>query len=109
VAIIHGPDAWKPRIVELKERPVVFGRIASQYQSDVALPGPTVARRLFEIRWNTKENCHEVQDYGQVYPPSLNGEPLKPEECRLLSIGDVLTIDRFRIRYTAWQEEQVES
>jgi len=58
-----------------------------------------VARRLFEIRWNEQRQRHEVQDYGQIYPPSLNGEPLTPKECRLLSVGDVLAIGVFTVEY----------
>ena len=100
MAIIHGPDAWKPRIVQLKERlrPLVFGRIEAY--TDVWLPGPTVAKRLFEIRWNEEHNRHEVQVYHPcVYPPSLNGLPLlTAEPCPLVN-GDVLTIDSFKIEY----------
>jgi hypothetical protein len=58
-----------------------------------------VARKLFEIRWNEQHHKHEVLDYGQKYPPALTGEPLKRRECRLLSVGDILAIGSFTVKY----------
>jgi hypothetical protein len=92
-------ESWERQIVELKEKRVVFGRYPAP-KTDVRLPGRTVARFLFAIQWNAQQSCHEIHDFGQIFPPSLNGEPLKHEECRPLSIGDVLTIGPFRIEYT---------
>ena len=88
------------KIVELREKPVVFGRMPVPY-TDVCLLDAIVAKQLFEIRWNADHNCHEVQVYPCFYAPSLNGDLLNPDgECRSLSIGDVLTIGPFRIQYT---------
>lgn len=87
------------KVVELRNQRVVFGRMPAY--TDVSLPGHIVAKRLFEIRWNADNNCHEVEVYPCVYPPSLNGVPLKTEgESRPLSIGDQLTIGPFTIEYT---------
>jgi len=93
-------DSWERKIVEVKEKPIVFGRIVSATHSDVSLPAHTIAKRLFEIRWNAKQNRHEVQLYNSVHPFSLNGALLKDLECRPLSVGDVLTIAPFKIEYT---------
>src|SRR5262245_6656133 len=88
------------KIVELREKPVVFGRMPVPY-TDVCLLHAIVAKRLFEIRWNSDHNCHEVEVYRCVYPPSLNGDLLNSDgECRSLSVGDALTIGPFRIEYT---------
>ena len=97
--VMFGSQRSIVEIVELEEKAVVFGRIAEI--ADVSLPGPVVAKRLFEIRWNTDHNRHEVEVYPCVCPPSLNGDLLKSAgDCRPLSVGDVVTIDQFRIEYT---------
>jgi hypothetical protein len=91
-------DPWERKIVELKEKPVVFGRGSSW--NDVSLPARTIAFQLFEIRWNARQNYHEVELYASHHPFSLNGELLTEGECRPLSVGDVLIIGPFRIEYT---------
>jgi hypothetical protein len=95
-------ESWEPQMVELKEKRVVFGRYPAPKYTDIRLPGRIVAKFLFAIQWNAEHNCHEIQDFGNIFPPSLNGEPLKREECKPLSVGDVITIGPFRIEYTAW-------
>jgi hypothetical protein len=91
-------DGSHRRVMELGEKPMRFGCIAAYV--DVALPGPTVATGLFEIRWNAEHNCHEVEVYPCVHPPSLNGNALSSEgECRDLFVADVITFDTLRIEY----------
>ena len=81
----------------LTEEPKIFGRIAIYV--DVCLRHEKVAKKLFEIRWNAELQRHEIQILGAAFPPSLNGSPLKPEECRLLSLHDIVTIGPFRMEY----------
>jgi hypothetical protein len=103
-------ESWERQIVELREKPVVFGRIPGL--TGVCLPGRLVAKGLFEIRWNEKHNWHEVEVYPCVYPPSLNGQRLLGEEPSPLFIGDILTIGPFRIEYTVLKplsEKQTET
>jgi len=68
---------------------------------EAAEPDRTVAKRLFEIRWNDEHNWHEVELYPCVYPPSLNGRRLVEGEPTPLLIGDVITIGPFRMEYAA--------
>jgi hypothetical protein len=101
--------SWDRKTVEIREKPVVFGRIPSL--TDVCLPGRTVAKQLFEIRLNNKRDRHEIQVYHPcVYPPSLNGRPLLEEEPSPLFVGDILTIGPFRIEYTVLiSEDRIET
>lgn len=84
-------------LVPLTQEPKIFGRIAVYV--DVCLRDERVAKELFKIRWNTHHLQHEIQVLGAYYPPSLNGHTLLPDDCHLLSVGDVLEIGSFKMEY----------
>jgi hypothetical protein len=86
------------KLVPLTEEPKIFGRIAAYV--DVCLGHESIAKKLFEIRWDAQRQRHQIQILGAYFPPSLNGESLKPEEeRRLLSPGDIVAIGPFRMEY----------
>jgi len=84
-------------LVPLNEEPKIFGRIPAYV--DICLRHETIAKMLFEIRWDAQRQRHEIQVLGAYYSPSLNGETLTSEECRLLSPGDIVAIGPFRMEY----------
>jgi pSer/pThr/pTyr-binding forkhead associated (FHA) protein len=96
-AVVVEDGSGRRTTVGLDSQEKVFGRWPPP-RTDVQLRDNQVARSHFEVRWNPDASTHEINDYGQVYSPTVNGEILRGT-CRLLQPGDVIAIGQHTIWY----------
>jgi hypothetical protein len=85
------------KVIPLSEEPKIFGRILGYV--DVCLLDVHIAKMHFTIQWNAEQGRHEVQALGGFHPLSLNGSEIGTEDCRVLSVGDVIAIGPFKLEY----------